>query len=471
MSKFLSFLGYASILIITQSHAMDNVQSKEIELSQISKDNLKTIADLSSVKKKLHLFLLANTKKLASYEFYNDLFGINNTIYTDLKNLLTTRNVLAFTYVDKILDSYERLSDQNTSFSFDDLVGINKQIVSDRDALVKAIKSLNNISSLIDESAPDNFAAFHEKIQKEQQQIIDYLNGINLADVARTWEEKKFSSDISKTLGIVLYPRKSYTTDDIRKSILRGENIEEAIEPNQSCMIELEEMRAPILKMMAQMSEMLMALHYTAKYEQNILEFTYQQKHLDSYFLNSKKFLNSAHEFIKIMNMVRHVKVAGQNPQLENFLVVIDTNDGVDMAYAQPIQSWLKRWNFAFDTKGIYLVTFESINTKDAKMEVVSETMRNGRVYHNELFTYSIGSSENICRAAREEELCFFNAITLLMSPKGTLAIVDPTDDKMIWTIDEEKRFIAARFAQVGKLITKDKGRHRLPILVKTTND
>jgi hypothetical protein len=173
MNKFLSLLGSLSILVITQSFAMDvepsstNEQAK-VDLSGISKDQLKDRSYLDKVDKALRKFVLQKTRQLAELQYYEDRALSKDRIYFDLKEMLTKRGIATLTHLKTLSNLYENLQNRKKSATTDYLYETIEDIEVKTDRLFESINSLKSLTYLIDESEPQSLVAFREKLRQVQ---------------------------------------------------------------------------------------------------------------------------------------------------------------------------------------------------------------------------------------------------------------------------------------------------------------
>jgi hypothetical protein len=493
MSRSLSLLGFASIFILSQSFAMDDEQPKDNELWQISHDHLNNTDNLNKVRKNLQTHILYCAKKLALLDYSNDTLGADNTKCCDLKNKMATSSYSAISHLDELLRLHDTLRNKKESLDIEALYKINQNIKTEKDALIQDMNLLRAMSSLIDSNTPENFAAHREKMNNIDNQVEKFLNGTKLIEMVRIVRDKNpkklddiideisFTPEYSRILGSVFYTLKTFSakisddTELCRQGLAEGRNVDSKIAETKSCKMNLESMQPQFFKAATHVIHMLIALYRTVSYDQRALEFLNQSQDIDSYFRNTKDYLKHAHDFVETMTIWEKTHQHGEGAQKSSFmanpLFAIDTGNNLNMRYNLIIQPWLKTWNFDFDTWGIYTISFEKVDTKDAQMVVFSETVKqNKKIDTNDIFRVHIGSSESIVRAACDEEKLFFNAMVLLTQAKGVLFIVDAADTQRVWTICSNNEYVSARFSNIAKQ-DRTKNRTRFPVFSHHTNN
>jgi hypothetical protein len=309
------------------------------------------------------------------------------------------------------------------------------------------------------------------------RQMTRHFGEVTLAEVAKTFlqkvekeggntlakklqNRKNFSQELSSLFGQFFLPLKTFKQDidteleNCVQSILQGKNVLDKLAEIDAREIDSREigfMRTKYLDIAAHAGQMLLSLYYIESYEQNASAFSCQQEDIDSYFDNVKNYVEHAEQF----DIRQNTEKSEMRSQLKNYFVIIDPKDTFernDVAF----KSWLQTFNFTFNLRGVYDVYFEQIDTKDAKMIVASEKVENKLIYHNKLFHFPITSSKNTSRPATKEELFFFKTVAYFANTEGHLLIVDPADDKLIWTIRNDHQYISAIFDQNGKLEWQD---------------
>lgn len=253
-----------------------------------------------------------------------------------------------------------------------------------------------------------------------------------------------------------------------RQAILQGEeDVKDKLVKINSCQkIDPEFMQAQYLKMAAHAGQMLLSRYYLESYEQDASAFSCQKEDIDSYFEHVQKYVEHAKEFKMVLDSVTKGPQDLQKDKivssLENYFVIID--DKLTSKRFErnefALRRWVQSWDFPFDSRRVFNVHFEEIDTNNAKMIVSSEKCENGRIYHNEIFHFSITSSNTTCRLANETELFIFNTFAALAKPEKHLLIIDPVDHKRVWTI-RDTEYISLRFDMKGEMTWWDL-KHRL---------
>ena len=486
MNKLSRVLGSLSILVITQSFAADmgeasSQQPPKVDLSGISKDQLKNKNELAKVEELLKKFVLQRTRQLAELQFYEKRSLSKEQIFVELKHLLVQRGEKTLSALKDLSHVYEYIQNTNKFANASHLLKMAKNIEASAETLYRSIISLNSVAKMIDESVSEDFLAFYEKLQQTQNQMANYFGGMKLADVAknvlqepakkdknsRIEELKKMGlhPELSLLFGKFFLPLKEWDKNIAKKlehckqSILRGENVDDKLTEIELSQIEPDFMRAQYLKMAAHVGQMLLSLYHIQPYEEEASAFSGQQKDIDSYFEHVQKYVEQVYLFQILLNsskkILQDLQKDVMDSSVENYFVVIDvkkTYNRRDVVF----KSWLGSFGFSYNLNALFNVIFEEIDTDRAKMIISCEKWENGRVYHNDIFDISIKSLDTTRRAATETELFVFNTIAALASAEGHLLIIDPADHKRVWTIRGTES-ISVRFDMKEEMTWWDK--------------